>query len=356
VSEGLRSDALEYAFDMRHIATQPAQPRDAARMMVFQRQTGEVHHAFVRNLPQWLKPNDTLVLNRTRVAHARLMLRRESDGRETEGLLAAPLANAEWLLVVKGARKFRQGDRLLLVAEQGASTTRITCLDKVSEGWRVRFEPGVDADAVLQQLGRTPIPPYILRARGDQPLTDAFDREHYQTVYADDARLHSVAAPTAGLHLTHALLDQLAAQGVGKATVTLEVGLGTFKSVETELLSHHPMHHERFEVPEETLALLHRRSTTGRLVVVGTTTARTLESLPLPLPTATYRGESTLLIQPGYQFRYVDALLTNFHLPRSTLLAMVGALIGLDQLKSLYALAQREDYRFYSYGDCMLLL
>ena len=354
MSAGLRTDDLDYPFDERCIATQPAEPRDAARMMVVERASDRVHHARVRDLGDWLRAGDTLFVNRTRVAHARLVLRRERDGRVFEGLLAAPMGGDRWLLLARGGRRLHAGERLRLVAEDGSDAEALCCLEKTREGWTVRFDAGVDAHAAIERAGRTPVPPYILKARGDRPTPDALDRDRYQTVYATDARMHSVAAPTAGLHFTPELLARLQAAGVGRASVTLEVGLGTFKPVETEWLAHHAMHRERFEVPEETLAAL--RGGSGRRVVVGTTTVRALESLPPTLPAGPWRDEASLLIQPGHAFRFVDALMTNFHLPRSTLLALVGAFVGLDRLKALYALAQREGYRFYSYGDCMLIV
>ncbi len=358
MSGDLRREDLDYPFDPRHIAARPAEPRDAARMMVVERAGDRVHHACVRDLPQWLRGGDTLVVNRTRVRHARLALRRTSDGRMLEGLLAEPMERREWLLLVKGGRRLHAGDLLEVVDGRGERAATLQCLEKTREGWRVRVPEDQDLAAAIERAGQTPLPPYILRARGEHALPEAFDRDRYQTVYADDRRMHSVAAPTAGLHFTPTLLEGLGNMGVGRTTVTLEVGMGTFKPVEAATLSAHAMHRERYEVPAETLGLLRRRRAGqgGRLVVVGTTTVRSLESLPEPLPEGTWSAESSLLIQPGHGFRHVDALMTNFHLPGSTLLALVGAFAGLDRLKSLYALAQREGYRFFSYGDCMLIL
>ena len=356
MSQGLRADALDYAFDERCIAAQPAEPRDSARMMVVERSSDRVHHLHVRDIGQWLRAGDTLFVNRTRVVHARLVLRRERDDRAFEGLLAAPVGTGRWLLLARGAKKLHEGERLAMMGEDGAPAEAVTCVEKTREGWVVKFDDGVDAHAAIERAGRTPVPPYILKARGDAARPDTFDRERYQTVYASDTRMHSVAAPTAGLHFTADLLARLSTAGVGRAEVTLEVGMGTFKPVETEWLAQHAMHRERFEVPAETLAALRARESAGRRVVVGTTTVRALESLPDPLPEQSWRDEASLMIQPGHRFRHVDALMTNFHLPRSTLLALVGAFVGLDRLKSLYALAQREGYRFYSYGDCMLIV
>lgn len=354
----LRREDLEYPFDTRHIAARPVEPRDSARMLVVERQADRVHHACVRDLPQWLRAGDTLVVNRTRVRHARLAMRRASDGRPFEGLLAEPLGGGDWLLLVRGAKRLHAGDRLEVMDARGSAVAGLACVERTTEGWRVRVPDGTDVQAALDRAGHTPLPPYILKARGTQAIPEAFDRDHYQTVYADDRRMHSVAAPTAGLHFTPELLDRLSRMGVGRASVTLEVGMGTFKPVEARTLSAHAMHRERYEVPAETLELLRRRQgpPSGRLVAVGTTTVRSLESLPEPLPERTWTDESSLLIQPGHAFRHVDVLMTNFHLPGSTLLALVGAFMGLDRLKRLYAMAQREGYRFFSYGDCMLIL
>ena len=350
---------LDYPFSQKCIATMPAQPRDSARMMVVRRDSQEIVHAHVRDLPRWLQAGDQLVLNETKVAPARVVLKRERDGRDFEGLLAEKRADGMWLLMAKNSRKFQVGDLLRLQTEDGAAAAALRCLEKETNGWIVSFADEVDSQAALEASGRTPLPPYIVRARGEQALTqsDAFDRAHYRTTFGNDNRYHSVAAPTAGLHFTLELLQNIQATTLrAPAFVTLEVGMGTFKPIETPRLADHVMHCERFSISAATLERLVSTRPNGRLVVVGTTTIRALESLPSPLPKHDFSGESRLFIQPGYQFKHVDALLTNFHLPRSTLLSLVGSLIGLERLKSLYALAQSMDYRFYSYGDAMLIL
>ena len=353
----LRLEDLEYPFSQDLIATMPAEPRDSARLMVVRRDSEEIIHARVSDLPQWLCQGDQLVLNETQVASARVVLKREHDGREFEGLLAEKRANGTWLLMAKNSRKFCAGDRLRLQHESGAQGATLRCLEKESDGWIVEFVDGVDSSQALEECGRTPLPPYILRARGERAQSDAFDRARYRTTFGQDNRFHSVASPTAGLHFTPELLrrvDQVTQRP--PVFVTLEVGMGTFKPVEVARLSDHVMHTERFLVSAPTLAQIASTRPNGRLVVIGTTTVRALESLPDPLPTSDFYGQSRLFIQPGYQFKHVDALLTNFHLPRSTLLSLVGSLVGLDRLKSLYALAQHMNYRFYSYGDAMLIL
>ena len=351
----LSADDLDYPFDERHVATEPAHPRDAARLMVVDRARGTVEHASVRDLPRWLGAGDAMVVNRSSVLRARL---RTAD---TEGLLLEPCPDGSWRMMLRRAKRFRAGDLLPLVGPHGgASGDAVELLARDAEAWRVRIVPAVPGepdDAAIERSGWTPLPPYILRARearreqGD----DDRDRAEYQTVYADAAARGSVAAPTAGLHFTDALLAALAARGVRRAEVTLHVGAGTFRPVEAPDLASHPMHAERMHVPAATAAMLEERPR-PRIVAVGTTTVRALESLPEPLPAAGWGGSTSILIAPGHRFRHVDALLTNFHLPRSTLLALVGAFAGLDRLKGLYALAQREGYRFYSFGDAMLVL
>jgi S-adenosylmethionine:tRNA ribosyltransferase-isomerase len=353
--EPLPAEELDYPFDERCIATEPAHPRDGARLMVVDRARGTVEHALVRDLPRWLGEGDAMVVNRSAVLRARL---RTPD---TEGLLLEPLPDGCWRMMLRRSKRYRPGDRLPLVGPHGAGHgDSVELLARDAEAWRVRIVPagaGETDDAVIERSGWTPLPPYILKAREDrhEPGDDDRDRAEYQTVYADAAARGSVAAPTAGLHFTDALLAALAARGVRRAEVTLHVGAGTFRPVDAPDLAAHPMHSERMSVPAPTAAMLLERPR-PRIVAVGTTTVRALESLPDPVPAAGWGGSTSILIAPGHRFRHVDAMLTNFHLPRSTLLALVGAFAGLGRLKDLYSLAQREGYRFYSFGDAMLVL
>jgi S-adenosylmethionine:tRNA ribosyltransferase-isomerase len=323
--------------------------------MVVDRAAGTVEHARVRDLARWVGAGDALVVNRSSVLRARL----RTD--TTEGLLLEPMPDGTWRMLLRRAKRFAAGDRLPLVGPHGpAEGDAIELVVRDAEAWRVRLVAGSrggDAAAVIERSGWTPLPPYILRSREDRNERgdDDADRAEYETVYADAARRGSVAAPTAGLHFTEGLLAALDALGVRRAEVILHVGAGTFRPVDTATLSAHPMHTEHFEVPPATAAMLAGRPR-PRIVAVGTTTVRALESLPEPVPAGGAGGETSILIAPGHRFRNVDAMLTNFHLPRSTLLALVGAFPGLDRLKGLYALAQREGYRFYSFGDAMLVL
>jgi len=353
--QDLDAELLDYTFDERHVATEPAHPRDAARLMVVDRARGSVEHATVRDLGRWLGAGDALVVNRSSVLRARLRTA------ETEGLLLEPLPGGAWRMMLRRSKRYRAGDVLPLVAPHGAATgDAIELVARDAEAWQVRLvagEQGASADAVIERSGWTPLPPYILKAREHrhEEADDDHDRAEYETVYADASARGSVAAPTAGLHFTDALLADLAARGVRRESVTLHVGAGTFRPVDAATLAAHPMHSERFEVPPRTMALLAERPR-PRIVAIGTTSVRALESIPAEAPAVGWAGSTSILIAPGHRFRNVDAMLTNFHLPRSTLLALVGAFVGLDRLKELYALAQREGYRFYSFGDAMLIL
>ena len=395
----MRTSELEYDFDPSLVATEPAHPRDAARLMVVERATRTITHAFVRDLPRFLRSGDALVVNRTSVLRARVLVRDAASGRATEGLLLEPCAERDcWRILLRQAKRFAPQTLLQLVDHAGIeSDDALELIARDGEAWIARLRPGArggDVAAMLERSGHTPLPPYILKARRDAGIEvdDDEDRAEYETVYADHTARGSVAAPTAGLHFTPELLQQIGAQGIPTHEVILHVGAGTFKPVDVEDLRDHPMHTESFHVPASTLATLEatrlaRSNGQARLIAVGTTTVRALESLPEPLPSSSeddarhatgIGGLTNILISPGYQFRHVDALLTNFHLPRSTLLALVGAFMGMQAgastgadaaastaastrasmefLRDVYAVAVRERYRFYSYGDAMLIL
>ncbi|MBM4051995.1 MAG: tRNA preQ1(34) S-adenosylmethionine ribosyltransferase-isomerase QueA [Planctomycetes bacterium] len=350
----LRTDELDYPLDPACVATVPAEPRDSARMMIVRRSGAEVVHARVSDLPKWLAAGDLLVANHTKVAPVRFEAVRLGDSRAVEGLFVAPVGDRAWTALVKGAKRLRPGDRIELRGTTGERAV-VVARERRGESWVIDFP---DAPTpILERVGRAPLPPYILDARRErhESVDEALDRDRYQTVYAQAMSRPSVAAPTAGLHLTPALLQLLRQQGVGWSSVELQVGLGTFKPVETEWLDEHPMHAEWCRIEHGSLeAVCATRTAGGRVIAVGTTSVRVLESLPVPPRAGEF--DTRLLIAPGHGFRLVDGLLTNFHLPRSTLLALVGAMVGLERLKSIYAAARREGYRFYSYGDCMLIL
>jgi S-adenosylmethionine:tRNA ribosyltransferase-isomerase len=316
--------------------------------MLLERNAGAPSHRLFRELPELLAPGDLLVVNRSRVFPARLLGRkRHSDG-AAEVLLLRPLGEAgEWEALVRPGRRLHAGDLVFVSAELKVEIR--------SQGFgadgrrRVRLETEEDAWAVVDRLGHVPLPPYVSRPARPE------DRDRYQTVYARERG--SVAAPTAGLHFTDALFERLAARGVGRAEVILHVGPGTFRPVKVENVEDHRVEPEPFEIPEPTAqAIRDTRARGGRVVAVGTTVVRTLETLAQDDGSVqSGRGETACVIVPGFRFRAVDALVTNFHLPRSSLLLLVAAFGGRERILAAYAEAVRERYRFYSYGDAMLL-
>lgn len=317
--------------------------------MLLERNAGATSHRVFRELPELLAPGDLLVVNRSRVFPARLLGRkRHSDG-AAEILLLRPLREAgEWEALVRPGRRLHAGDRIFVSAEL---TVEIRSQGFGADGRRrVRLETEEDAWAVVERLGHVPLPPYVAR------LDRAEDRHRYQTVYARERG--SVAAPTAGLHFTDALFARLAARGVSRAEVILHVGPGTFRPVKVENVEDHRVDPEPFEIPEPTAqAMRDTRARGGRVVAVGTTVVRTLETCAQDDGNVKPgRGETACVIVPGFRFRAVNGLVTNFHLPRSSLLLLVAAFGGRERVLAAYAEAVRQRYRFYSYGDAMLLL
>jgi S-adenosylmethionine:tRNA ribosyltransferase-isomerase len=337
----------DFDFDLppESIAQQPA-PRGASRLLVLDAE-GPERHRQVRDLPRLLRPGDLLVLNDTRVIPARLWGRRAGGGEgKIELLLTEKIGERDWDALVKPGRRARPGTVIALDTEGTGLTAEV--IEKDPSGrHRLRFSEPVEPH--LDRLGHVPLPPYIQR-----PDEEA-DRERYQTVYARSPG--AIAAPTAGLHFSEDLLRDIAAAGVETATVTLHVGLGTFKPVTAEKIEEHRMERERWELPQETAEAIRRtRERGGRVVAVGTTVVRTLESAALSGEDLQGgSGATELFITPGFRFQVVDALLTNFHLPRSTLLMLVSAFAGKERVLAAYAQAIREGYRFYSYGDAMLV-
>ena len=324
---------FDYDLPAESIA-QEAAPRGESRLLVLDR-TGPDRHARVRDLPRLLRPGDLLVLNDTRVIPARFFGRSAGGGR-MEILLVERMGEREWDALVKPGKRARPGARFDF--DEGL-TAEVT--GKSEDRYRLRFSEPVEPH--LERLGHIPLPPYIHR-----PDTPA-DRERYQTVYARTPG--AIAAPTAGLHFTKDLLEEIQAAGVGIARVTLHVGIGTFKPVSAERIEEHRMDRERYEIGEEAAEAIRRAD---RVVAVGTTVVRTLESAAVG--TGEVRagsGSTELFITPGFRFQVVDALLTNFHLPRSTLLMLVSAFAGRERVLAAYEEAVREGYRFYSYGDAM---
>jgi S-adenosylmethionine:tRNA ribosyltransferase-isomerase len=341
----LRPEELDYSLPAGLIAQHPAERRDRARMLVLDRAAASLTDAVVADLPDWLRAGDVLALNETRVRPARLWVRREPGGGRVE-LLFVRVEQGAWSALARPARKAPPGARLR--SEDGALELEVLAAGERGER-RVRVVRG-EVEAELQAAGETPLPPYIRRP------VEPEDRERYQTVFARVPG--AVAAPTAGLHFTPELLERLASAGVGRASLVLHVGPGTFRPITAARVEDHVLDPEWFELGEEAaLALRAARASGGRIVAVGTTVVRALETAA-DLgggELAAARGPTAKLIAPPYPFRAVDMLLTNFHLPRSSLLALVAAFAGLEQVLAAYRHAVERGYRFYSYGDAMLI-
>jgi S-adenosylmethionine:tRNA ribosyltransferase-isomerase len=341
----------EFAFDLPQelIADRSVEPRDQARLFVHDRGRGQSQHRVVADLPELLAPGDLLVLNDTRVRPWRLRGRRETGG-AVECLLLR-LEGEVGEAFVKPSKKLKVGDELPM--EDGSVTVEL--LQALGGGrWQLRVRArGGDVVGALERCGRAPLPPYVERP-ADEDV--AGDRARYQTMFA--SKPGAVAAPTAGLHFTESLFERLAQRGVERAFVTLHVGEGTFAPMRSEVVEEHRMHEEVYELPPETAAAVQRtRERGGRVVAVGTTSCRTLETCANDDGTVTPgRGASDLFLYPGRSFRCVDALLTNFHLPESTLVMLVAAFVGHRETLALYREAIERRYRFYSFGDAMLLL
>jgi S-adenosylmethionine:tRNA ribosyltransferase-isomerase len=345
----------DFTYDLpeRLIAQEPATQRDEARLMVVHRAEKRLEHRRVRDLPEYLRAGDVMVLNDTRVIAARLLGVKEGTGGQVELLLLEPLANpSEWEVLLRASRRPAPGARMFF----GGGMLCAVMLEEGEKGRaRVRFESQKPLYEVLDDVGLTPLPPYIHRKNAEQ-MQSARDRDRYQTIYARHPG--AVAAPTAGLHFTPALFDRLDKAGVERVYVTLHVGIGTFRPVSVEHVEAHVMDEERYHFPAETAESLNAcRARGGRIVGVGSTSVRTLESVMARHQRLTPdEGRTDLFIYPPYTFRAVDAMLTNFHLPRSTLLMMVCALAGSEFMLEAYREAVREEYRFFSYGDAMLIL
>ncbi len=348
MGEPLRLSEYDYELPPELIAQEPIEPRDAARLLVLDRRTGRIEHRIFREIGDYLQPGDLLVVNDSRVLPARLFGRRATGG-QVELLLLQARGDGHWEALARPARRLRPGEVIAILPRESehAQLAPATIVERLEEG-RVLVQLPPEVLDALDRYGHVPLPPYIRRALRDP--------ERYQTVYARE--LGSVAAPTAGLHFTPELLDRLQRSGVGLARVTLHVGLGTFKPVQVEDARQHRMHAEWYHVPAETLAAIRSAREQGRRVVaVGTTSARTLESIPDRLDeSGELTGWTDLYIVPGHRWRVVDALITNFHLPRSTLLLLVSSFAGRELIFRAYREAVERGYRFYSFGDAMLIL
>jgi S-adenosylmethionine:tRNA ribosyltransferase-isomerase len=352
---------FEYRLPPELIAQTPVEPRDSSRLLVVHRDTGALEHRVFAEIDEYLRPGDVLVANQSRVLPARLRGVKDGSGGAAELLLLAVRGDRGpdvWEALVRPGRRIHAGQRIIF--GDGALVAEVA--ERTASGGRIVRLSARDGDvaAALARLGTMPLPPYI-----HTPLADA---ERYQTVYARTPG--SAAAPTAGLHFTPELLARLAARGIGTAFVTLHIGLDTFRPIGEEQLDKHVMHSEEIELGAETAARINEtRAAGGRIVAVGTTAVRTLEAVAQDTEerrargeaagagvVEPYRGRTALFIQPGHRFRAVDVMLTNFHLPRSTLLVLVSAFAGRELILRAYAEAVARGYRFYSFGDAMLLV
>ncbi len=336
----------DFYFDLPQelIAQDPLEDRSASRLLVLNRETGAVEHHIFKEITDYLRPGDCLVLNNTKVIPARLLGVKEDTGAAIEILLLKRRDSDVWETLVKPGKKARPGAKIVF----GDGCLRAEVMDVVEEGNRlIRFDYEGIFEEVLDRLGEMPLPPYITHKLQD--------KNRYQTVYAKYEG--SAAAPTAGLHFTEELLSQIGEMGVNIAYVTLHVGLGTFRPVKADNLSEHHMHSEHYQVTQETADLINRtKESGGRVICVGTTSCRTVESAAdengRVQPGC---GDTEIFIYPGYRFKVLDCLITNFHLPESTLVMLVSALAGREQVLAAYQEAVEERYRFFSFGDAMLI-
>ncbi len=373
----LLTASYDYFLPPDRIAQRPVEPRDQARMLVVGPDRQE-HRRFC-DLPDYLQSGDLLVLNDTKVIPARLWGAKVLPGKDAFGArvevlllehlpgntsfqepLASAVRSTVWRVLVRPGKRFKVGDQIRFWDQEGAPSelsATVLAVDAETGGRVVQLTwEGADPFAqILERVGRIPLPPYIQAAHTLDPTRAGVQPEDYQTVWARHPG--SVAAPTAGLHFTPQLLERLAQKGIQSAFITLNIGLGTFRPVETERVTDHRLHSEWLKVPAETVAAIRETQAQGkRVIAVGTTVARALETAAASGTLQPWQGKSDLFIYPGYSWRVVQGLITNFHLPRSSLMMLVAALIGRERLLELYQEAIREGYRFYSFGDGMLIL
>jgi S-adenosylmethionine:tRNA ribosyltransferase-isomerase len=345
-------DAYDFELPRELIAQDPPPHRTDARMMIIERSSGRIEHGSIRDLPSLLRAGDAIVVNDSKVIPARLIGYRQQTKGRWEGLfLRAEGGIGELLSKTRGT--LMPGEHIVLRDPEGRENQHLIVVSHGEDGkLLVRLEPDLDWFQMLEQSGRVPLPPYIR----DGQMTE-IDRQRYQTVYARNPG--SVAAPTAGLHLTEDLLQKIRASGVALVSVTLHVGLGTFRPVQSTTLDSHKMHSEWAQISGNVVRrLASARAEGGRILAVGTTTVRTLETSAIHGhgQLCEWTGETDLFIRPGHQFKGVDRMLTNFHLPRSTLLVLVSTFASRELMLEAYRKAVEERYRFFSYGDCMLIL
>lgn len=340
----MKTSDFYYDLPKELIAQTPVEPRDSSRLLILGRNNGEIEHKHFYDIIEYLHEGDLLVVNDSRVLPARIFGIKEETGARVEFLLLKQISGNKWETLCKPGKKAKEGTKFTF----GDGLLKATVVEVKDDGNRVvDFECDENFFAALDKIGQMPLPPYITE--------ELKDKERYQTVYSHE--LGSAAAPTAGLHFTKELMDRIREKGINIASVTLHVGLGTFRPVKVDDVTNHKMHSEHYEVPEETAKLIKQtKENGGRVIAVGTTSCRTLESV------ATQYGEiiacdgfTDIFIYPGYKFKVLDGLITNFHLPESTLIMLVSAFAGFDNVMNAYKNAVDEKYRFFSFGDAMFI-
>jgi S-adenosylmethionine:tRNA ribosyltransferase-isomerase len=349
----MKTDRLNYDLPPELIAQEPLSVRSDSRLLVLNHKSGCFSDSRFNNLDEFLRPGDCLVLNDTKVLPARFFARR-TTGARLEGLFLSENTSHIWTVYLKGMRKIKQGEKIYLTDKQRGDCCQAKLLEKNDAGkCRLKIISDRDAHTILEEIGFPPLPPYIKRS--DDPDVAAKDKLRYQTVYAQKAG--AVAAPTAGLHFTDRLMEQLKQAGIRFAYITLHVGAGTFKPITAENLEDHKIHEEQFSLDKKNAVLINTaKNNGGRIIPVGTTSTRVLETVAHHSRIIPAAGSTDLFITPGYQFKITDAMITNFHLPKSSLLALVAAFAGLEKILAAYRHAVEQKYRFYSYGDAMLII
>ena len=344
MTEYTKRSTYDYYLPEELIAQSPAEPRDSARLLVYDKKTKKIEHRVFSDILDYLTPNDVLVLNNSRVLPARIYGVKQGTGANIEVLLNKRVNLTDWEVIAKPAKRIKE-DTIILFGEK----LKMQLLERLTDGvLKVRFIYDGRFEEILEEIGSMPLPPYITKKLENN--------EDYQTVYSKEKG--SSAAPTAGLHWTEKLLNSVKEKGVEVLEVMLHVGLGTFRPVKEDNILNHEMHSEYFEISEEVANKINKAKKEGkRIIACGTTTVRVLESAAIKknelLPT---KGDTSIFIYPPYDFKIVDGLITNFHLPQSTLLMLVSAFEGLEDIKKIYDVAVKEKYRFFSFGDAMLLL
>jgi len=349
----MKTDELNYYLPAELIAQQPTGVRSDSKLLVLNRSDKELTDSIFVKIGDFLSLGDCLVLNDTKVLPARFFGQRGSGGK-LEALFLAESSLGVWEVMLKGAGKVKQGEIIYLKGKTKNDFCEAEILDKMGEGkCLLKIKANANVETALEKIGFPPLPPYI--KRGDDLDRAATDKLRYQTVYARHSG--SVAAPTAGLHFTNELIEQLKQAGIRFAYITLHVGEGTFKPITTDNIEEHKIHQERFSIDEENAQIINAvKEKGGRIIAVGTTSVRVLETVAGGSKIKAATGATSLFIKPGYKFKAVDAMITNFHLPKSTLLALVAAFTGQENILTAYQHAIEKQYRFYSYGDAMLII